>query len=118
MAKAICASRGVKINKFLKKRLDIWYRRVSDRRLQNGGCQDRRVMIFATHQEGRRVEGCDGDGVEDLGLLQGSKLFFSVTQDLLKESLFPGVELQDLYAVQDFVHELDSAVHELHLDLL
>lgn len=71
-----------------------------------------------SYQEGRGVEGSDGDGIKDLGLLQGSELLLSVAQNLLQEGLLPGVKLQNLDSIQDLVHQPDATVHELHLDLL
>lgn len=71
-----------------------------------------------SYQKGRGVEGSDGDGIKDLGLLQGSELLLSVAQNLLQKGLLPGVELQNLDSIQDLVHQPDAAIHELHLDLL
>lgn len=70
------------------------------------------------HQEGWGVKGGDGDGIKDLRLFQGFKLLLSVTQDLLQEGFLPGIKLQDLYSIQDLVHQSDAAIHELHLDFL
>lgn len=74
--------------------------------------------VQCSYQERRRVEGCNGNGVKDLRLLQGFELLFSVAQNLLQESLLPGIELQDLYSIQDLVHQSDAAIHKLHLNLL
>lgn len=41
-----------------------------------------------------------------------------MAQNLLQEGLLPGIELQDLYSIQDLIHQSDAAVHELHLNLL
>lgn len=71
-----------------------------------------------SYQKRRGVEGSDGDGIKDLGLLQGSELLFSVAQNLLQEGLLPGVKLQNLDSIQDFIHQPDASVHELHLNLL
>lgn len=75
-------------------------------------------LAWSPYQKGRGVEGCNGDGIKDLRLLQGLQLLFSVAQNLLQEGLFPGIELQDLYSVQDLIHQSDAVVHELHLNLL
>lgn len=75
-------------------------------------------LVWSPYQKGRGVEGCNGDGIKDLRLLQGLQLLFSVAQNLLQEGLFPGIELQDLYSVQDLIHQSDAVVHELHLNLL
>lgn len=71
-----------------------------------------------SHQERRGVKGCDGDGVENLRLLQSLELLFSVAQNLLQEGLLPGIKLQDFYPIQDLIHQSDTAIHELHLNLL
>lgn len=75
-------------------------------------------LELCSYQKRRGVKGCNGDGIKDLRFLQGLELFFSVAQHLLQEGLLPGVELQDLYSVQDLIHQSDAAVHALHLDLL
>lgn len=71
-----------------------------------------------SHQERRGVKRCDGDGVENLRLLQSLELLFSVAQNLLQEGLLPGIKLQDFYPIQDLIHQSDTAIHELHLNLL
>ena len=76
------------------------------------------LSVSCSYQERGGVEGSNGDGVKDLRLLQSLQLLLSVAQHLLQEGLLPGVELQDLYSIQDLVHQSDAAVHELHLDLL
>lgn len=71
-----------------------------------------------SHQERRGIKRCDGDGVENLRLLQSLELLFSVAQNLLQEGLLPGIKLQDFYPIQDLIHQSDTAIHELHLNLL
>lgn len=76
------------------------------------------LSTYCSHQERGGVKGCNGDGIENLRLLQGLELLFSVAQHLLQEGLLPGVKLQDLYPIQDLIHQSDAAIHELHLNLL
>lgn len=75
-------------------------------------------LMKRSYQKRRRVERSDGDGIKDLGLLQGPELLFSVAQNLLQEGLLPGIKLQNLDSIQDFIHQPNATVHELHLNLL
>lgn len=70
------------------------------------------------YQKSGGIEGGDGNGVKYLGLLQSIQLFFPVFKHSLSEGILPGVKLQDFYATQNLIHQLNASIHVPHLDLL
>lgn len=71
-----------------------------------------------TYQEGCTCPGEGGGCVEVGRPLEDGQLCIPDSEDLLLEGGLPGVQLEDLHAVEDLVHQLDTRVllhHALHL---